>query len=122
MKYKHVIFLALLGLSILVPVNNAIAGKQRTMTVTATAYNSMGKNIAAWGTKLKPGMKAIAVSRDLLKKGLRKGTKVKIIGLPGKYTVLDKMHKKWKRRIDIFMGNNVRGAKRWGKRKVKIRW
>lgn len=42
------------------------------LRVTATAYNSHSSqtdstpNIAAWGDRLRPGMKAIAISRDLL--------------------------------------------------------
>jgi 3D (Asp-Asp-Asp) domain-containing protein len=67
-------------------------------------------------------MKAIAVSPDLLKKGLTRGTKVKIVGLSGKYRVLDKTHKRFKRRIDIYMGKDVRAARSWGKRRVRIQW
>ncbi|RKZ38515.1 MAG: hypothetical protein DRQ49_14105 [Gammaproteobacteria bacterium] len=93
------------------------------INVTATAYISRGKNSrTASGNKLKPGMKVIAVSPDLIKKGLTYGTKVEISGLPGKYTVLDKMHKRRKKWIDIYMGNNLKAAKRWGRRKVNIRW
>ena len=77
-----------------------------TLEVTATAYNSLPNQgqgdptIAAWGAKLRPGMKAIAVSRDLIELGLTDGVEVKIDGLPGRYTVLDKTAKRWKRRID----------------------
>lgn len=67
-------------------------------------------------------MKAIAVSRDLIPMGLTHGVKVKIEGLPGTYTVMDKLHKRWRRRIDIYMGNDVEAAKKWGKRQVTIRW
>ena len=48
----------------------------QSLKVTASAYNSMlgqtdsTPNIAAWGDTLKPGMKSIAVSRDLIKRGL----------------------------------------------------
>ncbi|CAA6799904.1 MAG: Unknown protein, partial [uncultured Thiotrichaceae bacterium] len=82
------------------------AGKR--LDVTATAYNSLPAqtdstpDIAAWGDRLRPGMKAIAVSRDLLKKyGLKHKDKVKISGLKGEYLVLDKMNKRWKKKIDI---------------------
>jgi 3D (Asp-Asp-Asp) domain-containing protein len=103
-------------------------GANRLLKVTATAYNSLPSqtdhtpNIAAWGDKLVPGMKAIAVSRDLLSKGLIRGTKVKIAGLPGTYTVLDKMNKRWRRKIDVYMGNNVKAARKWGRRDVQIQW
>lgn len=97
--------------------------------VTATAYNSVNSQtkegdptLAAWGDILKPGMKAIAVSRDLIDDGLTHGTKVSIEGLPGTYIVRDKMNKRWKDKIDIYMGNDVKAAREWGKRKVTITW
>ena len=101
---------------------------ERTLTVTATAYNSLpnqtlgNPNIGAWGDQIKPGMKTIAVSRDLLPLGLERGTRVRIHGLPGHYIVLDRMPSKWKRRIDIHMGTDVNAARSWGKRAVKIYW
>lgn len=102
---------------------------KHTAEVTATAYNSLPgqttrkrPDLTAWGDVLKPGMKAIAVSRDLIKKGLTHGTRVKIEGLNGTYVVRDKMHKRWKNKIDIYMGTNVKAARKWGKRKVRITW
>jgi len=98
------------------------------LEVTATAYTSHASQtdktpfLAAWNNRLKPGVKSIAVSRDLLKKGLRNGSKVKIQGLPGEYLVLDKMHKRWKNKIDIYMGTNYKKAKTWGKQNVVISW
>jgi 3D (Asp-Asp-Asp) domain-containing protein len=109
----------------------ASAGQKRpnSLKVTATAYNSVSQqtdstpDIAAWGDRLKPGMKAIAVSRDLLKQhGLSYGDKIKIKGLEGEYEVLDKMHSRWRKKIDIYMGKDRREAKRWGKRTVTIHW
>jgi len=102
----------------------------KTMEVTATAYNSVERQTkkgdavtAAWGDKLKPGMKAIAVSRDLLQEeGIEHGSNLRIEGLPGKYKVLDKMNKRWKKKIDIYMGENVAEAREWGKKKVEISW
>ncbi|PSV97267.1 3D domain-containing protein [Photobacterium iliopiscarium] len=105
---------------------HSYASSLKKLNVTATAYNSVSAqtdsspSIAAWGDRLKPGMKAIAVSRDLLKMGLKRGSKVKISGLPGEYVVLDKMHHRWSRKIDIYMGKNVKAAKNWGKRRVTI--
>jgi 3D (Asp-Asp-Asp) domain-containing protein len=96
--------------------------------VTATAYNSLpaqtegDPTLAAWGDKLKPGMKAIAVSRDLVEKGLTRGVKVKIDGLRGTYRVLDTMHARWTDRIDIYLGDDVDAAKEWGKNQVRIHW
>jgi 3D (Asp-Asp-Asp) domain-containing protein len=97
-----------------------------SLTVTATAYNSVksqtnsNPNVAAWGDTLKPGMKCIAVSKDLIKKGLKRNTPVKIEGFEGIYLVKDKMHSRWENRIDIYMGEDVQIAKEWGRKKVKI--
>lgn len=101
----------------------------RTATVTASSYTMAedetkkgNVGLTAWGDQLKPGMKAIAVSRDLIPKGLTHNTKVKIEGLRGTYRVLDKMNKRWTHKIDIFMGTNKAKAKEWGKRQVNITW
>jgi 3D (Asp-Asp-Asp) domain-containing protein len=99
----------------------------RWLEVIVTAYNATpGQTdedpwVAAWNNRLTPGIKAIAVSRDLLKLGLRNGARVKIDGLPGEYVVLDKTHKRWSRRVDLFMGRDVKRALEWGKRKMRIR-
>ena len=103
-----------------------VYGKHR-LRVTATAYTSHGAQtdstpfLAAWNNRIRPGMKVIAVSRDLIRKyGLGNGAKVRIGGLPGVYTVRDKMNKRFRRRIDIYMGTDRRRALRWGKRSVVI--
>lgn len=100
-----------------------------SLEVEATAYNSLPEQthrhhpaITAWGDTLKPGMKAIAVSRDLIGLGLTHGKKVRIEGLEGEYVVLDKMNKRWTNKIDIYMGENPDKAIQWGKRKVTIHW
>jgi len=99
------------------------------LRVQATAYTShRGQTdktpfLAAWNNRLRPGMKVIAVSRDLISKyGLGNGKKVRIQGLPGYYTVRDKMNKRYKKRIDIYMGTNRRKALRWGRRRTVIYW
>jgi len=100
----------------------------RTLTVTATAYTSRPQEtqgdpfLAAWGDRLKPGMKCIAVSRDLIALGLRHNTPVKIKGLPGVYLVKDKMNKRHTRKIDIYCGLDLKAAREWGKQKVVIEW
>jgi len=103
-------------------------GKHK-LRVTATAYTSHGAQtdktpfLAAWNNHIRPGMKVIAVSRDLLSKyGLRNGSRVRIAGLPGTYRVRDKMNKRYKKRIDIYMGLNRRKALRWGRRSVILYW
>ena len=98
----------------------------KTMEVTATAYNSLAyqtssnPHITAFGDSLKPGLRYIAVSRDLLKKGLSHNALVKVEGLEGVYLVKDKMNRRWRNRIDIYMGTDVKVARAWGRRKVNI--
>ena len=100
---------------------------KRKLRVTATAYSSHRSQtdktpfLAAWNNRIRPGMKIIAVSRDMLTRyGLRNGSKVKIGGLSGYYTVRDKMNKRYRKRIDIYMGMNRRKALRWGRRSVTL--
>ncbi len=101
---------------------------ERSMVVTATAFNSVvsqtdsNPSIAAWGDKLKPGLKAVAVSSDLLEAGLTRGTTLRIEGLEGEYVVLDKTASRHRKRIDIYMGVDVRKAKEFGIRQVRIYW
>lgn len=96
------------------------------LEVTATAYNSFGyqtsgnPNITAWGDTLVPGMKSIAVSRDLITKGLKYGTMVRIDTFPDTFYINDKMHRRWKNRIDIYMGKDNKKAREWGRKKVQI--
>ena len=104
------------------------ANAKRTLLVTATAYNSLSHQtnsepwIGAWGDRLDPSMNVIAVSRDLLDEGLTRGVEVEIEGFPAKYRVLDKMGRRWTRRIDIYMGEDVDAARQWGVREVRIHW
>jgi 3D (Asp-Asp-Asp) domain-containing protein len=126
MARRRAVELALV-LALLVPVA-CTTGVQRAMRVKASAYNSLpdqtagDPRVAAWGDVLEPGMRAIAVSRDLLELGLVRGTRVRIEGLPGEYAVLDKMARRWRRRIDIYMGEDVEAARAWGVREVRIHW
>lgn len=97
-----------------------------TISVTASAYNSLryqtagNPNIGAWGDTLAPGMKVIAVSRDLQRKGLDYNTPVKIEGMDGVYLVKDRMHFRWKNKIDIYMGEDLQKAKKWGRKRLNI--
>jgi LysM repeat protein len=101
----------------------------RQLRVQATAYTSHRRQtdrtpfLAAWNNRLRPGVKSIAVSRDLIRKyGIGNGKRVRISGLPGTYIVKDKMNKRFRKRIDIYMGLNRRKALRWGRRNVTIFW
>jgi 3D (Asp-Asp-Asp) domain-containing protein len=64
-------------------------------------------------------MQCIAVSRDLLTIGINHNTKIKINGIDGIYLVKDKMNKRWKNKIDIYMGENIKEAREWGLKKSR---
>ncbi len=103
--------------------------REKSMKVQVTAYNALPSQttaidpeVAAWGDTLKTGMKAIAVSRDLIPLGLRRGTSVRIEGLEGEYLVLDKMNRRYSRRIDLFMDKDVKAARNWGRQGRCIYW
>jgi 3D (Asp-Asp-Asp) domain-containing protein len=102
--------------------------QERTLAVTATAYNSTRAQTtgdpteAAWGDELEPGMQVIAVSPDLLEQGLRPGLEVEIEGLDGIYTVLDRTASRHRNRIDIYMGKDIEAAREWGVQDVTITW
>ncbi len=97
-----------------------------TICVTATAYNSLGyqtegnPNLTAWGDTLRPGMNAIAISRDLIDLGLDHNSKIKIEGFDSIFLVKDKMHYRWRNRIDIYMGEDVEKAREFGRKKINI--
>ncbi|NEV94763.1 hypothetical protein G3567_11470 [Psychroflexus sp. YR1-1] len=124
-KVKLVAFLSVLLLVASCKSNDN--GEEVTMTVTATAYNSVeaqtkkgNPNLTAWGDILEPGEKSIAVSRDLIDMGLSHNQEVQIKGLPGTYIVKDKMNRRWEKKIDIYMGVDEEAAREWGKKEVEI--
>ena len=98
------------------------------MIVTVAAYNSVPSqtdsqpSVAAWGDHLEPWMKVVAVSRDLLAKGLSRGASLRIEGLDGEFVVLDKTAARFKRRVDVYMGLDVERAKHFGIRQLRIYW
>lgn len=98
----------------------------KTVKVTASAYNSTRQqtdkspHITAFGDSLKPGLSYVAVSNDLFRKGLKHNVPIKIEGIDSVYFVKDRMHSRWKNRIDIYMGEDVKAAKEWGRKKVTI--
>lgn len=104
------------------PISHEWLGKE----VTISAFNSVAwqtdgdPNITAWGDTLRPGMKAIAVSRDLLKQGFGHNTMVRIDTFPDTFYVKDKMHRRWKKRIDLYMGIDVQAARNWGRKRLMI--
>ena len=129
MKYSRFILLSFLILNLVFSCKHEEENfVWKTMEVTASAFNSVPgqtdahPSIAAWGDTLTPGMKCIAVSRDLIKKGLHHNAKIKIEGFEGVFLVKDKMHRRWNQRIDIYMGTDVAAARAWGKKKLKIQY
>ena len=120
---------AAVALAALVLHGACVSVGEDSIEVTATAYNSHPSqtddtpNVAAWGDRLHPGMRAIAVSRDLIPLGFVRGARVRVEGFPGRrFVVLDKMHYRWRRRIDIYMGNDIQAAREWGRRRVRVYW
>ncbi|MFK8021866.1 MAG: hypothetical protein AB8B86_19055 [Pseudomonadales bacterium] len=101
---------------------------EHEMEVTATAYNSLpgqtsgDPNVAAWGDRLDPSIPTIAVSRDLITLGLGHNAKVTIDGMPGTFLVRDKLNKRFSKRIDIYMGTDLKAARQFGKKMKTIRW
>ncbi len=101
---------------------------QIALRVSASAYNSLPEQtdetplLTASGVLLEPGMRAIAVSPDLLELGLRYGMQVEIEGIPGEWRVVDRMANRWRRTIDLYMGEDLAAARAWGRRDVTIRW
>ena len=67
-------------------------------------------------------MKSVAVSRDLIRLGLKHNTPIKIEGLNSIYLVKDKMHQRKRNQIDIYMGVDVKKAKKWGVKRLKIKY
>jgi 3D (Asp-Asp-Asp) domain-containing protein len=96
--------------------------------VTATAFNSVPDqtdgqpHLTASGDLLRPGLRAVAVSPDLEQAGLELGSVIEIEGLEGEWKVLDRMPPRWQRRIDVYMGLDETAARRFGKRRLMIRW
>ena len=101
------------------PEPTIISRYQKEFKVTVTAYTLSADEtddtptIAAWGDHLKPTDKVVALSRDLEKLGLKHRSKVYVPGY-GKATVLDRMNKRWKMKVDILLPTK-KEAFAWGK-------
>ena len=125
LKFYCIVFMAFL-------ISNCSSDEKKCksirLKVTATAYNSLAHqtdshpSITAFCDRLKPGLRYIAVSRDLLDSGLVHNTEVKIEGFDSLFLVKDKMNRRWRKRIDIYMGNDEEKAIQWGKKKINIEY
>lgn len=128
MSIKHLFFT--ITLILVLSCNEKVAPEYewKPLRVTATAYNSLAyqtnsnPHITAFGDSLKPGLKYIAVSNDLYRLGLKHNTPVKIEGFDDLFWVKDRMHRRWRNKIDIYMDEDVKTAKEWGRRKVNIEY
>jgi len=103
--------------------------RTQELVVIATAYNSLPEQtkagdptLTASGLRLRTGMHVVAVSDDLFVHGLGFGTRVWIEGVAGTWQVADRMAPRWTRRIDVYMGRDRAAARRFGARRVHIRW
>jgi 3D (Asp-Asp-Asp) domain-containing protein len=101
--------------------------EDQRMVVRATAYNSTPAQTdsrpfepACTDEELHP--RTIAVSRDLFRAGLKCGTKVRIEGMKGEWTVVDKTAPRHEKLIDIYMGTDVKAARQFGVKQVEIAW
>jgi 3D (Asp-Asp-Asp) domain-containing protein len=72
--------------------------------------------------RLAPGMRALAVSQDLFGAGLSFGTRVRVEGMEGEWTVLDRMPVGRRRSIDLYFGLDEAAALRFGKQRLRIEW
>ena len=75
--------------------------------VTISAYNSV-----AWQTDGNPNR--------LIKQGLQHNTMVRIATFPDTFLVKDKMNRRWRKRMDVYMGADVKKARQWGRKKMMI--
>jgi 3D (Asp-Asp-Asp) domain-containing protein len=106
----------------------AACTREQRLTVTATAFNSTRAQTdnrpfeTACGDRLRPGSRVVAVSRDLQNLGLVCGTEVEISGMKGSWTVSDVTARRYKERIDIYMGSDIKAARQWGVQEVELKW
>ena len=100
--------------------------------VTATIYHAVPSQtdstpfVTASNSRINPenpqGHRWIAVSRDLEELGFTFGTKVCVYDagtLSGEWTVQDRMNKRWTKRIDFLVNEDITGGK-WTNIKIEI--
>ena len=108
----------LLGMCILFVSSGSLWAEEIKASVTAytlkECYHNKGKT--ASGEFVKPGM--IAVSRDLERKGLKLGTKIKISDM-GTFVVKDRTSRRNRGNVDIYM-SSYKKALRFGRQKYTL--
>lgn len=114
--------LAMAGLCI----STAAAAGYHSTVVTVTAYNNVSdqtnghSHLGAWGNHL--GAHTIAASPDLIARGLGDGATVAIEGYDHDFVVRDKTSSRLHNTIDIYMGKNVKKARQFGRKRLRIWW
>jgi len=110
-----------------IKVNKEIIGKIpiiNSRNVRTTAYNALESQtdstptICAWGDKIHEGV--VAISRDLEKLGLIRNKKI-YIEKKGNKIVKDRMHRRKRNQIDIFMESKKK-AEKFGRQTLNIVW
>lgn len=103
----------------------AFAGYHSTV-VTVTAYNGVASQTdghpktGAWENHL--GAHSIAVSPDLIARGLKNGTTVSIEGYRHDFVVRDKTAGAVHNTVDIYMKKNIHKATDFGNKRLRIWW
>lgn len=102
--------------------------EMKCMQVKASAYNSVSAQtrpgtdgrITAWGDTLRPEVKSVAISRDLIDSGLVHGTMIYIEGFKEPFKVNDKMNRRFTNKIDVHLGTDVQAAREFGNQQLNI--
>lgn len=103
----------------------ACAGAHST-TVTVTAYNGVRNQTddtpttGAWSNRLSGW--AVAVSPDLVARGLDDGTEIAIEGYEKHFVVKDKTAADRHKTVDIYMGKDTNRARDFGQKTRRIWW
>lgn len=105
----------LLGICFLCFSSGSVWAEGNKIAVTAYTLKECyhNKGITSSGEFVKPGM--VAVSRDLERKGLKIGTKIKISDM-GTFIVKDRTSRKNRGNVDIYM-HSYKKALRFGRQK-----
>lgn len=102
--------------------------EMKCMIVKVSAYNSVASQtrvgtdgkITAWGDTLRSEIPSVAISRDLIDSGMVHGTMLYIEGYSEPFKVNDKMNRRYRNKIDLHLGTDVKAARNFGNQKLNI--